>query len=126
MRRAALRWRTLLSDRRHRRPRLPGRAKSRSTLLRVAQRDVLRVGDLHTVGMFTMSSVDGPTMRTLAGALCSLAIAASSARAAIDTRCIVASGGAAARCVRDYAKAIGDCRSAGNAACEIALRAPDG
>src|SRR5262245_58066960 len=44
----------------------------------------------------------------------------------IDTRCIVASGGAAARCVRKYADAIAACRLAGDAACETTLRAPAG
>jgi predicted dienelactone hydrolase len=48
------------------------------------------------------------------------------ARSPIDTRCIVASGGAAARCVREYAKAVAACRSAGDEACESALRTPGG
>lgn len=49
-----------------------------------------------------------------------------SAHALTDTRCIVASGGAATRCVRRYAEAIADCRAPGDVACEAALRAPDG
>ena len=62
-------------------------------------------------------------MRTLAIAA---AIIATRAGAAVDTRCIVASGGAAARCVRAYAEAVGNCRSTADAACEAALRAPGG
>ena len=69
-------------------------------------------------------------MRTLASTLFTIAISTAvtltPARAAVDTRCIVASGDAAARCVREYAKAIGACRSAGDAECEAALRASGG
>ena len=69
-------------------------------------------------------------MRTLGkigyGVALSAIASVTHARAAVDTRCIVASGGAAARCVRQYARAVGDCRSAGDAACETALRAPAG
>lgn len=70
-------------------------------------------------------------MRTLSRILaCGLAIAvavgSSQAKSSIDTRCIVASGDAATRCLRRYAKAVGVCRSAGDAACETALRAPGG
>lgn len=61
-------------------------------------------------------------------ALVGLAMAATDAHAkpSVDTRCIVASGSAATRCVRDYAKAVAACRSDGDPACESALRAPGG
>src|SRR6185503_15412717 len=49
-----------------------------------------------------------------------------SVHARTDTRCIVASGVAATRCVRRYAEAIAACRTAADAACEQALRAPAG
>ena len=49
-----------------------------------------------------------------------------SVHARTDTRCIVASGAAATRCVRRYAEAIAACRTAADAACEQALRAPAG
>ena len=70
-------------------------------------------------------------MRTFAivlvfGFAVSAAPSAAPAKPAVDTRCIVASGGAAARCVRDYARAVGACRSDGDTACEAALRAPGG
>jgi hypothetical protein len=47
-------------------------------------------------------------MRTLAKILvCGLALSATGTQAkpSVDTRCIVASGGVAARCVREYAEA---------------------
>ena len=72
---------------------------------------------------------EGHVVRAVAHVLFGLTIAAAastSASDAVDTRCIVASGGAAWRCVRAYAEAVGACRSAGNAACESALRAPGG
>jgi predicted dienelactone hydrolase len=43
-----------------------------------------------------------------------------------DQRCLLASGGAAATCVRQYAAAIGACRNAADAACEAALRGKGG
>ena len=65
-------------------------------------------------------------MALLCGFAVSGAATIAHARSAVDARCIVASGGAAARCVRSYAKAIAACRSAGDAPCETALRAPGG
>jgi predicted dienelactone hydrolase len=41
-------------------------------------------------------------------------------------RCLVASGGAAAHCVRKYAAALRACRDAGDAGCEAALHSPGG
>lgn len=48
------------------------------------------------------------------------------AAGATDTRCIIASGGAATRCVRRYADALAGCRIDMDAECEAATRAPDG
>ena len=52
--------------------------------------------------------------------------AAIHARSGVDTRCIVASGSAIARCVRRYADAVTACRVAADTGCETALRAPGG
>ena len=62
----------------------------------------------------------------LCGVLIVTAVATSHAKPAIDTRCIVASGGAAARCVRKYADAVTACRYTGDELCEAGLRAPGG
>jgi hypothetical protein len=53
-----------------------------------------------------------------------LAVAAAPARAhtSPDTRCLLASGKAATKCVKSYAAAVGACRNKADAACEAALR----
>src|SRR5262245_10722958 len=43
-----------------------------------------------------------------------------------DTRCLLASGKAATKCVKRYAAAVGTCRDKGDADCEAALRAVGG
>ncbi len=53
-------------------------------------------------------------------------VVASVASADPDRRCLVASGGAAAKCVQRYAAALSACRNAADAGCEAALRSDGG
>src|SRR6478672_13000731 len=48
------------------------------------------------------------------------------ARTSPDTLCLLASGKAGTKCVKDYAAAVGACREKADAACEAALRADGG
>lgn len=58
--------------------------------------------------------------------LLGVAAAPARARTSPDTRCLLASGKAATKCVKDYAAAVGACRDKADAACEAALRADGG
>ena len=55
-----------------------------------------------------------------------LAAATAEAGTSADTRCLLASGKAASKCVKDYTKAVGACLDQADAACETSLRADGG
>jgi predicted dienelactone hydrolase len=71
---------------------------------------------------------EGPMRIVVQAAILALAFAAAPAPAGAspDTRCLVASGKAATKCVRDYATTVGACRDRADAACETVLRAEGG
>jgi Platelet-activating factor acetylhydrolase, isoform II len=58
--------------------------------------------------------------------LLGIAAAPAQARTSPDTRCLLASGKAGTKCVKDYAAAVGACRDKADAACETALRGDGG
>ena len=71
------------------------------------------------------------TIRTDTGALLlsaclALGATATDARPSPDTRCLLASGNAAASCVKQYARAVGACRNQADLPCEAALRTEGG
>src|SRR4029453_6709215 len=55
-----------------------------------------------------------------------LAAATAEAGTSPDTRCLLASGKAATKCLKQYAAAVGACRDKGDVPCEAALRAVGG
>jgi len=78
-----------------------------------------------------MDKNDGPPFQggRVVGALAlgvMLAAAKAQGGTSSDTRCLLASGKAATRCVTRYAAAVGACRDKGDADCEAALRAVGG
>src|SRR4029453_16670068 len=66
---------------------------------------------------------DGPMRIVVQAGILALAFAATPAAAGTspDTLCLLASGKAATKCVKDYAAVVGACRDQADAACETAL-----
>src|SRR5262249_49996417 len=76
--------------------------------------------------MQSRSSIAVLMLLCLTVAACGSNDSGSNDNSATDQRCVVASGGAAASCARQYAAAIGEGRNEADDACEAALRGKGG
>ena len=88
--------------------------------------DVARAGEKKDTRMQSRASTAVLLLVCLTVAACGSSDSESTETSTPEQRCLVASGGAAATCVRQYAAAIGACRNEADAACEAALRGKGG